>query len=120
MFQRARRFCLTSFIEQTIGKAPPEAYQVIFGNRQNRLSKPITKMTLGEMIDAQKNWSSKTWVKANWGFGTAHPRHGAGNRHVRGELGEDHGLDAGLIIASKIGNQRRGESPAIGEHHNRE
>lgn len=69
---------LLDFIYRTdAGKAPPEAYQVIFGNRQNRLKTPITKMTLGDLIDAQKNWSSKAWVKANWGFGTASSASGA-------------------------------------------
>ncbi|HWT63973.1 MAG TPA: hypothetical protein VN150_15465 [Ochrobactrum sp.] len=63
---------LLDFIYRTdAGKARPDCYQVIFGNRQNRLPKPITQMTLGELVDAQKNWSSKTWVKANWGYTTA-------------------------------------------------
>lgn len=38
---------LLDFIYRTdAGKAPPLCYEIIFGNRQNRLSKPITKMTL--------------------------------------------------------------------------
>ncbi len=42
---------LLDFIYRTdAGKAPPEAYQVIFGNRQNSLAKPITYMTLGELV----------------------------------------------------------------------
>ncbi len=53
------------------GKAPPACYEIIFGNRQNRLPKPITQMTLGDLIDAQKNWSSKQWVKKNWGISGA-------------------------------------------------
>ena len=69
---------LLDFIYRTdAGKAPPDCYQVIFGNRQNRLEKPITQMTLGDLIVAQKNWSSKTWVKANWGYNTASSAAGA-------------------------------------------
>jgi hypothetical protein len=69
---------LLDFIYRTdAGKAPPEAYQVIFGNRQNRLSKPITQMTLGELVDAQKNWGSKSWVKAHWGYTSASSAAGA-------------------------------------------
>ncbi|WP_245417622.1 hypothetical protein [Aminobacter sp. AP02] len=30
---------------------------------QSGLSKPITKMTLGDLIDAQKTWSTKVWAK---------------------------------------------------------
>jgi muramidase (phage lysozyme) len=69
---------LLDFIYRTdAGKAPPLCYETIFGNRQNRLATPITKMTLGDLIDAQKNWSSKAWVKANWGYGTASSAAGA-------------------------------------------
>lgn len=55
---------LLDFIYRTdAGKAPPECYDTIFGNRQSGLTKPITKMTLGELIDAQKTWSTKAWAK---------------------------------------------------------
>lgn len=44
----------------------PDGYDTIFGNRQVHLAAKITFMTLGELIDAQKNWSSVAWVKKNW------------------------------------------------------
>lgn len=44
----------------------PEGYDTIFGNRQIHLAAKITFMTLGELIDAQKNWSSVAWVRKNW------------------------------------------------------
>lgn len=69
---------LLDFVYRTdAGSPPPDCYETIFGNRQNRLSKPITKMTLGELIDAQRNWSNKSWVKQNWGYGTASSASGA-------------------------------------------
>jgi muramidase (phage lysozyme) len=69
---------LLDFIYRTdAGAPPPKCYETIFGNRQNRLARPITKMTLGDLIDAQKNWSSKAWVKANWGYATASSASGA-------------------------------------------
>lgn len=70
---------LLDFIYRTdAGKAPPECYEIIFGNRQKHLQKPITAMCLGDLIDAQKNWSSKAWVKQHWGYGTASSASGAG------------------------------------------
>jgi muramidase (phage lysozyme) len=63
---------LLDFVYRTdAGSPPPKCYETIFGNRQNHLSKPITQMTLGELIDAQKDWSSKAWVRANWKVGPA-------------------------------------------------
>ncbi len=49
----------------------PKGYDTIFGNRQGRMLVPLTHMTYGDIIDAQANWGSKTWVKRNWGFDTA-------------------------------------------------
>ncbi len=51
------------------GHAPPDCYLTIFGNRQKYLPKPLTSMTLGEVIDAQKNWSNRAWVRKNWSAG---------------------------------------------------
>ena len=69
---------LLDFIYRTdAGSPPPSCYNIIFGNRQLRLKKPITQMTIGDLIDAQKNWSSKTWVKKNWGANTASSAAGA-------------------------------------------
>ncbi|WP_421440656.1 hypothetical protein [Agrobacterium tumefaciens] len=49
----------------------PEGYDTIFGNRQGNLPVPLTQMTYGDIIDAQANWGSKTWVRNNWGHKTA-------------------------------------------------
>jgi len=55
---------LLEFIYRTeTSRRPPECYDVIFGNRQSALPKPLTSMTLGDVIDAQKTWSTKAWAK---------------------------------------------------------
>jgi muramidase (phage lysozyme) len=46
-------------------------------NRQKHLTRSIAKMTLGDLVDAQKNWSSKAWVKQHWGNATASSASGA-------------------------------------------
>lgn len=53
---------LLDFIYRTDAWQRP-ACETIFGNRQSRLPKPITKMTLGEVIDAQKTWATKAWAR---------------------------------------------------------
>lgn len=54
---------LLDFIYRTeTGKGPPECYEVIFGNRQSVLEKPLTTMTLDEVEAAQATWSSKAWA----------------------------------------------------------
>lgn len=63
---------LLDFVYRTdAGAPPPKCYDTIFDNRQNHLPKPLTSMTIGEVIDAQKNWSSRDWVRANWKVGPA-------------------------------------------------
>lgn len=92
---------LLDFIYRTdAGKAPPECYDVIFGNRQSRLAKPITQMTLGDLIDAQKNWSSKAWVKKNWGYSSASSASGAAQfmRATLQDLSRELGLRGTLIF----------------------
>lgn len=49
----------------------PQGYDTIFGNRQGNLPVPLTQMTYGNIVDAQANWGSKTWVRNNWGHKTA-------------------------------------------------
>jgi muramidase (phage lysozyme) len=39
------------------GRAGREAYDVVYGHKQGRLPKPITSMTVGEVIAAQVGWS---------------------------------------------------------------
>ncbi|MCL4745133.1 MAG: hypothetical protein KJZ83_06925 [Burkholderiaceae bacterium] len=48
---------LASIREIETGKADLAAYDVIYGHKQGRLPKPLTSMTYGEIIDAQKAWS---------------------------------------------------------------
>jgi len=35
----------------------PQGYGTIYANKQNKLAKPLTSMTLGDVVDAQKAWS---------------------------------------------------------------
>lgn len=37
----------------------PAGYNTIFANKQNTLAKPLTKMTLGEVIENQSDWSKR-------------------------------------------------------------
>ncbi|EXL07433.1 membrane protein [Brucella anthropi] len=96
---------LLDFIYRTdAGKAPPHCYQVIFGNRQKHLPQPITQMTLGDLIDAQKNWSSKAWVKKNWGYGTASSAVGAAQfmRATLQDLAKELGLKGTQIFSADL------------------
>lgn len=55
---------LLGFIYETeTSAAPPACYRVIFGNRQSALAKPLTSMTIDEVLAAQKTWSTKAWAK---------------------------------------------------------
>ncbi len=40
-----------------VGSSDRASYDVIYAHRQDNLAKPLTAMTLGEVIDAQKTWS---------------------------------------------------------------
>ncbi|APG91536.1 flagellar protein FlgJ [Sinorhizobium americanum] len=49
---------LLGFIrEAEVGGKDRGSYEVIYAHRQNSLQKPLTAMTLGEVIAAQKTWS---------------------------------------------------------------
>ena len=49
---------LLGFIYETeTRKKPPEAYDVIYGHKQGTLRKPLTSMTLDEVLAAQRGWS---------------------------------------------------------------
>lgn len=55
---------LLEFIYETeTKKKPPACYDVIFGNRQSALEKPLTQMTIAEVLAAQRTWSTKAWAK---------------------------------------------------------
>ncbi|MGN6770583.1 MAG: hypothetical protein ACTHJQ_12175 [Rhizobiaceae bacterium] len=42
----------------------PQGYGTIYANKQSKLAKPLTSMTLGEVIDAQKAWSKNNGSSA--------------------------------------------------------
>jgi muramidase (phage lysozyme) len=42
----------------------PKGYGTIYANKQSKLAKPLTSMTLGEVIDAQKAWSKNNGSSA--------------------------------------------------------
>lgn len=43
--------------EAETGKTPPECYEVIYKHKQHTLAKPLTRMTLDEVVAAQAKWS---------------------------------------------------------------
>lgn len=45
-------------------KTNDEAYTVIIGNRQGKLAKPITSMTLDEVLTQQQRWIKNRWGSA--------------------------------------------------------
>jgi muramidase (phage lysozyme) len=49
---------LLDFIYRTeTSEAPPACYAVIYGHKQHKLVKPLTAMTLDEVVKAQRAWS---------------------------------------------------------------
>lgn len=49
---------LLEFIYETeTGRSPPECYDVIYAHKQHKLARPLTQMTVGQVLDAQKDWS---------------------------------------------------------------
>ncbi|PZU95026.1 MAG: hypothetical protein DI527_02040 [Chelatococcus sp.] len=67
---------LLDFIYRTETSLPaPACYEVIYGNRQSALDKPLTRMTLAEVQAAQLVWASKAWAAK---FGSAKASSAAG------------------------------------------
>ena len=59
---------LLDFIMKTETKfARPRCYETIFGHNEGKLSRPLTAMTIDEVLAAQRNWPSKVWVKEHFG-----------------------------------------------------
>lgn len=49
---------LLAFIRKTeVGRDDRASYDVIYANKQGKLARPLTSMTYGEIIDAQRAWS---------------------------------------------------------------
>src|SRR5690606_35301313 len=49
---------LLEFVYRTeTSRTPPECYDVIYAHKQHKLARPLTQMTVGDVVDAQKTWS---------------------------------------------------------------
>ena len=60
---------LLDFIRDTeVGRSDRASYDVIYANKQNKLPKPLTSMTYGEIVDAQKAWSKNHGSSAAGGY----------------------------------------------------
>ncbi len=60
---------LLDFIRETeVGRGDRASYDVIFGNNQHKLPRPITSMTLDEVEAAQSGWSSRFGSSAAGGY----------------------------------------------------
>jgi muramidase (phage lysozyme) len=84
MDPRARK--LLDFIYLTeVKRTRPGCYEVIFGNRQTALEKPLTRMTVAQVQQAQRTWSTKAWAKR---FGSSKASSAAGAaQFMRATLG---------------------------------
>ncbi|WP_376711357.1 hypothetical protein [Pseudochrobactrum lubricantis] len=60
---------LLDFIRKTeVGRTDRASYNVIYGHNQGKLSKPITSMTIGELVDAQASFSKRFKSSASGGY----------------------------------------------------
>lgn len=60
---------LLDFIRDTeVGRMDRASYDVIFANKQGKLPKPLTSMTIGEVVDAQRKWSKNHGSSAAGGY----------------------------------------------------
>lgn len=60
---------LLDFIRQTeVSRQDRASYDVIYANKQDRLPKPLTSMTIGEVVDAQRSWSKNHGSSAAGGY----------------------------------------------------
>lgn len=60
---------LLDFIRQTeVGRKDRASYDVIYANKQGQLAKPLTSMTLDEVLAAQKGWSKNNGSSAAGGY----------------------------------------------------
>lgn len=60
---------LLDFIRETeTGRDDASAYRTIYGHNEGKLVQPITTMTLGEIIDAQANWTKRFKSSAAGGY----------------------------------------------------
>ncbi len=60
---------LLAFIRKIeVGRDDRASYDVIYNNKQDRLLKPLTSMTYGEIIDARVKWSKTFGSNAAGGY----------------------------------------------------
>lgn len=60
---------LLSFVRKTeVGRDDRASYDVIYGHKQDKLPKPLTSMTYGDIIDAQPKWSKNFGSSAAGGY----------------------------------------------------
>ena len=60
---------LLDFIRKTeVGRVDRASYDVIYGQNQNKLPKPITSMTVGEFVDAQADFTKRFKSSASGGY----------------------------------------------------
>ncbi|WP_075655082.1 hypothetical protein [Pseudochrobactrum sp. B5] len=60
---------LLDFIRKTeVGRTDRASYDVIYGHNQDKLPKPITSMTIGELVDAQASFTKRFKSSASGGY----------------------------------------------------
>ncbi|MDX0251138.1 hypothetical protein GOC31_20795 [Sinorhizobium meliloti] len=60
---------LLDFVRETeVGRSDRASYDVIYGHNQDKLPKPLTAMTYGEIVDAQAKWSKRFGSSAAGGY----------------------------------------------------
>lgn len=60
---------LLAFVRRTeVGRDDRASYDVIYANKQSKLRRPLTSMTYGDIIDAQKRWSKNHGSSAAGGY----------------------------------------------------
>ncbi|CCE96143.1 putative transmembrane protein [Sinorhizobium fredii HH103] len=60
---------LLDFVRETeVGTSDRASYDVIYGHNQDKLPQPLTTMTYGEVVDAQKGWSKRFKSSAAGGY----------------------------------------------------
>lgn len=60
---------LLDFIRETeVGRSDRASYDVIYGHNQDKLAKPITSMTIGDLVDMQASFTKKYRSSASGGY----------------------------------------------------
>jgi muramidase (phage lysozyme) len=60
---------LLDFIRETeTGRLGPESYRTLYGHNQDKLSRPITEMTVGQIQSQQREWSRRFGSSATGGY----------------------------------------------------